>query len=129
MTTDATNASIRPLGRSRRLTRQVNRILKPIAAGLAWPIMPDAIARQMLRPFRGNDIRSALRTLIDSHSSHRRFLHLCFLKLSARQGNAVTSGAKNGPATSPSCRSYCERLDSGVPRLPQWLTLVIAGHF
>jgi len=54
--------------------------------------MPDAIARQMLRPFRGNDIRSALRTLIDSYSSHRRFLHLCFLKLSARQGNAVTSG-------------------------------------
>jgi len=60
--------------------------------------MPDAIARQMLRPFRGNDIRSALRTLIDSYSGHGRFLRLCFLKLSARHGNAVTSGAKTGPA-------------------------------
>src|SRR5215470_2793376 len=57
-----------------RLTRQVDRILVAIPAGVARPHMPDAIIRQMLGPFRGNDIRTALRTLIDRYSSHGRFL-------------------------------------------------------
>ena len=36
------------------------------------PSLP--LIRQMLGPFRGNDIRTALRTLIDRYSSHGRFL-------------------------------------------------------
>jgi hypothetical protein len=63
----------------RRLTRQVNRILKPIPAGFARPIMPNTTIRQMLRTFRGNNIRSALRTLIDKYSNHRRFLPFLFI--------------------------------------------------
>jgi len=47
-----------------QLTRQVNRVFEPISAGVARPRMPNAIIGQMLRPFRGNDIRLALRTLV-----------------------------------------------------------------
>jgi hypothetical protein len=55
--------------------------------------MPDAVIRQMLRPFRSNNIRLALRTLVNNYPSHERFLHFWFfLKLPARHGNAVTSG-------------------------------------
>jgi hypothetical protein len=32
----------------------------------------------MLRPFRRNDIRTTLRTLIDRHFTHGRFLHFRF---------------------------------------------------
>jgi hypothetical protein len=41
--------------------------------------MPNTIIRQMLGPFRGNDIRTALRTLIDQYSSHGRFLPFAFI--------------------------------------------------
>ena len=50
--------------------------------------------RQVLRPFRGNDIRTALRTLIANYPTHGRFLQFCFLKLPARHANAVTRGTQ-----------------------------------
>lgn len=59
----------------RQLTREVNSILETISAGLASPHVPNAIIRKMLRPFRCNDIRMTLRTLIDRHFIHGRFLH------------------------------------------------------
>ena len=37
--------------------------------------------RQMLRPFRCNDIRPALRTLFDNYPSHGHFLHFCFFEI------------------------------------------------
>ena len=58
----------------RRLTRQANRILKPISAGVARPYMPDVIVRQMLGPFRRNDIRTTPRTLISKCSVHGHLL-------------------------------------------------------
>ena len=54
--------------------------------------MPNTIIRQVLRPFRGNDIRTALRTLIDRYSSHGRFLPVVASVLPAKlqlPGNVV----------------------------------------
>ena len=52
--------SVCPLSR-----RQVDRILELIPAGVAGPHIADATLRQVLGPFRGNDIRTALRTLVN----------------------------------------------------------------
>src|SRR6516164_4591561 len=65
---------------------QVNRVLKPIPAGIVRPAMPNTIIRQMLRPFRGNDIRTALRTLIDWYSIHRTLLPIASLQGNHHQG-------------------------------------------
>jgi hypothetical protein len=46
----------------------------------------------MLRQFRGNDIRTALRTLVTNHSSHGHFPRFRVLKLPARHCKAVTRG-------------------------------------
>jgi hypothetical protein len=46
------------------MPRQIDRVLKPISASLAGPQIPNTSVRQMLRPFWGNDIRTAVRTLI-----------------------------------------------------------------
>jgi len=52
--------------RVRRLSRrQVDRILELISAGIAGPHIADTTLRHVLGPLRGNDIRTALRTLID----------------------------------------------------------------
>jgi hypothetical protein len=45
--------------------RQVNRILKLIPAIVAGPYISDTKVRQVLRPYRRNQIGTALRTLID----------------------------------------------------------------
>ena len=58
---------------------QVNRILEPIPAGIARPHMPNAMIRQMLRPFRSNDIGTTLRTLISGYAIHKRFLSFAFI--------------------------------------------------
>ena len=63
----------------RQLTRQVNRVL--LSASLAGPHVPNAIVQQMLRPLRCNDIRPALRTLVDNCSGRGRFLNFCFFEI------------------------------------------------
>ena len=64
----------------RQLGREVNCILELISTGLASPYVPNTIIRQMLRPFRRNDIRTTLRTLIDRRFTHGRFLHFGFFE-------------------------------------------------
>ena len=49
----------------RQVARQVNRVLVSVAAGIAGPHVPTTMIRQMLRPFRCNDMRLTLRTLGD----------------------------------------------------------------
>jgi hypothetical protein len=74
----STGATRQRLAGIRQLRREVDRILELISTGLASPYVPNTIIRQMLRPFRRNDIRTTLRTLIDRHFTHGRFLHFRF---------------------------------------------------
>jgi hypothetical protein len=49
----------------RQVARQVNRVLVAVAASIAGPQVPNTMIRQMLRPFRCNDLRLTLYTLGD----------------------------------------------------------------
>ena len=44
--------------------RQVDRVFIPISAGVADPNVSGAVIGEMFRPFRGNHLPTALRTLI-----------------------------------------------------------------
>ena len=54
----------------RRLARQVNRIFKLIFARLARPDVANTIVRQMLNPFRRDDLRVTLGVFRNCHGKY-----------------------------------------------------------
>ena len=79
----------------------IDRIFKAVSAGRAGPHVSNAISGEMFRPFRCDDIATALHALIQRYSTHETFplLVAIFAAWIVPQCGAVMAGERSSSGT------------------------------